>query len=235
MPDWLTYTPESFLMFSERTYRRLFELHNTTLWPLHAVAAIAGIIIAILLFRGGRGSARTVSALLAAAWLAVACGWFEWRFSTIHTGGRMMAAAFALEAVALLWFGVVRHRVEPERPAGVAGWIAFAILVFGALMNPLLGRALGRPWTQTELFGLAPDPTVLATLGVLILAQRARWFLWIIPVGWCLFSGLTLWAMHTPDAWLPPAIAIAGVALVIARQRRQANHAPLSQEPNPKN
>jgi hypothetical protein len=215
-------------MFSERTYRRLFELHNTTLWPLHAAAGIAGVVIVFLLFRGGPGSARTISALLVAAWLAVAGAWFEWRFSTIHTGGRMMAAAFAIEATALLWFGALRNRIELTRPAGAIASVAAALLAYGLFLQPIVGRLLGRPWTQSEFFGLAPDPTIAATIGVLVLARRAPWFLWVIPIGWSLFSGMTLWAMHTPDAWLPPTIAIAGASLSIVHHRRIRADAPRS-------
>jgi hypothetical protein len=228
MADWLTYSPETFLMFSERTYRRLFELHNTTLWPLHAAAGIAGVVIFFLLFRGG--SARTISALFAAAWLAVAGGWFEWRFSTIHTGGRMMAAAFTLEALALIWFGVIRRRVVPEHPAGIGGWVAFAILILGLLLLPLLGRAIGRPWSQSEVYGLAPDPTAIATIGILLLVRRAPLLLWVVPLGWCLFSGLTLWALQTPDAWLIPAIAIVGAGIAVARRRERGGQIPIRQK-----
>jgi hypothetical protein len=228
MSDWLTYTPETFLMFSERTYRRLFEMHNAALWPAHFATLLAGAAILVLVFR--RGAGRTVAVMFAATWLFVAIAWFWMRFSTIHTGGRMMAGAFAVEAVALLWFGAVRSRIEIARPAGAVAWCGVAVFAYEILLHPALGRALGRPWTQSEVFGLAPDPTVIATIGALLVARRAPWFLWVIPVCWCLFSGLTLWAMHTPDAWLPPAIAIGGLALAVALRRTHGNQSPIRQK-----
>ena len=33
MPEWWTYSLSDFLMFSPRTYYRLFELHNAAIWP----------------------------------------------------------------------------------------------------------------------------------------------------------------------------------------------------------
>jgi len=224
MPDWLTYTPETFLMFSERTYRRLFEMHNAALWPAHAAAILAGVVILVLIFRrGGAAAGRPLAIVLAVASFAVALAWFWTRFSTIHTGGRPMAMAFAVEALALLWFGAVRDRFDAARPKGIRDWVAVFLLAYGLLLHPLLGCALGRPWAQLEVFGLAPDPIAIATIGALLLARRAPWFLWVVPAGWCLFSGLTLWAMRTPDAWLPPAIALGGVALATLSQRRPAH------------
>ena len=63
-----------------------------------------------------------------------------------------------------------------------------------------------------ELFGLAPDPTVLATLGVLVAADRVRWELFVIPVLWCAVTGATLWTMGAPEALLMP---LAGLSTLI--------------------
>jgi hypothetical protein len=38
----------------------------------------------------------------------------------------------------------------------------------------VVGRLFGRPWLQAEIFGIAPDPTVVATLGVLMTADRTH-------------------------------------------------------------
>jgi NADP-dependent 3-hydroxy acid dehydrogenase YdfG len=44
MTEWWTYRLSDFLMFSARTYRRLFELYNTEVWPLPVVAFIGGAL-----------------------------------------------------------------------------------------------------------------------------------------------------------------------------------------------
>ena len=38
MGDWLNYEAADFLLFSAEVYWRLFELENTALWPLPAIA-----------------------------------------------------------------------------------------------------------------------------------------------------------------------------------------------------
>jgi hypothetical protein len=89
-------------------------------------------------------------------------------------------------------------------------------LVLLALAYPMLGGLLGRPWTQAEVFGLAPDPTALGTLGVLLwLSARgsAAWWLWPIPWLWCLASGATLWTIQAPAAGLLPVLALLAAGL----------------------
>jgi hypothetical protein len=77
---------------------------------------------------------------------------------------------------------------------------------------PVLAPIFGRGWEQAEIFGMAPDPTAIATLGILLLLpSRRRGWLLVAPVAWCFISGLTLWAMKSPEAWLPPVAAVLGV------------------------
>jgi len=76
---------------------------------------------------------------------------------------------------------------------------------------------MGRPWSAGEVFGIAPDPTAVATLVVLALADgRARWWLMIIPLLWCAITGATLWTMESAEYLVAPlcALAAAGVALL---------------------
>jgi hypothetical protein len=80
-------------------------------------------------------------------------------------------------------------------------------LVYALAIHPLIAPLSGRPWTQAEIFGLAPDPTAIATLGVLVAAARPNWLLLILPLLWCIISGLTLWTMESPEAPLVPLAA----------------------------
>ncbi len=113
MTEWWTYSPANFLMFSARTYYRLFERHNAALWPAHILALLAGAAVLMLLWRRPNPrTARIATGVLATGWLVVAVAYFWSRYATIHTGGRWFAVTFAVQALALLWWGVVRARLE---------------------------------------------------------------------------------------------------------------------------
>ena len=55
---------------------------------------------------------------------------------------------------------------------------------------------------------MAPDPTVLGTLGLLLAAPRPpgawHWLVWPIPLLWCAVTGQTLATMGVAEAALLP-------------------------------
>ena len=69
---------------------------------------------------------------------------------------------------------------------------------------------------------MAPDPTVVGTLGVLLAADRIRWELFIIPVLWCAATGTTLWIMKSPEAFLMPLVGL--LALILAADKSLKGH-----------
>jgi hypothetical protein len=199
MSEWWTYGLRDLLPFSSRTYYRLFELYNLEWWPLHLLALALGVAVAALGRHGGERASRAIAVILAAGWLWVAWAFHGQRYASINLAAGYFAWAFAIEALLLLWLGAVRGgfapgRATPLQRLGGAGLFLFALLVF-----PLVGLQQGRSWKQAEVFAMAPDPTALATLGVLLWAGgRPLQWLFPIPLAWCLVSGATLWAMRSP-------------------------------------
>ncbi len=196
MSEWSTYTLADLLMFSARTYWRLLELYNLAVWPLHLATLALGLAIA---WSACRGDGRTAAVLLGLVWLWVAGAYHAQRYATISTAAPWFAAAFALQGMLLAGAGRVHVR------AGRAAVVAIALVL---ALWPLLAPLHGRPLTQAEVFGIAPDPTAALTLVLLAFAPRGHALLWPVPLLWCAVSGATLWTMHAPGAWLPPGLAM---------------------------
>jgi hypothetical protein len=222
MSEWWTYRPEDFLLFSPRVYWRMFEQYNAALWPLHVLALAAGLVIILLVAWRPRTSARWLALMLAIAWIFV--GWFFlWnRYATINWAAAYVAPAFAVEGLLLLICGSLLNGLAFDR-RGPARWTGYLLLAFALAGQPLLAPLQGRDWASSEVFGIAPDPTAIATLGVLLLARGKLLPLLVpIPVLWCLLSGTTLRTMGEPQAWAPHAallLAIAAWIWTIIRQR----------------
>jgi hypothetical protein len=90
------------------------------------------------------------------------------------------------------------------------------LVIFAVVLHPLIAPLVGRPWSQVEIFAIAPDPTVVATLGVLIhISGWRKWLLLPIPLLWCLVSGATMWVMQSADAASMPVVAAVAIAVVI--------------------
>ena len=71
-------------------------------------------------------------------------------------------------------------RLAFNDPRALTAKVGVALFLFALLLQPLIGPLAVREWSGVELFGLAPDPTVVATLGVLVAADRVRWELFVI-------------------------------------------------------
>jgi hypothetical protein len=217
MSEWWTYRLTSFLLFSPRTYHRLFELYNVAIWPLQLLGIAMGLAILALLMSQLKHEGRIVAGLLAVAWLWVAWAFLYDRYSQINWVAPWFAAAFALQALLLIVLGVMgRIEFEPARGARFA--VALAMVAIAVVGYPMLAPLFGRPWTTAEVFGMSPDPTAIATLAALALLRGAiRWLLIAIPLLACVLGTLTQRAMGEPEALVVAAAALVGVALASRR------------------
>ncbi|MGQ9369209.1 DUF6064 family protein [Azospirillum sp. ST 5-10] len=209
MAAWWTYRPEDFLLFSERVYWRLFELHNAAVWPLPLLTLALGLAMAL---RPGRWAALALAAL----WAFVGWSFFWERYATVNWAASYVAPAFALEALLLAFV-----RPDPDRVGRLRRGVGNGLIALAVLGYPLLAPLLGRPWSGAELFGIAPDPTAVATLGLLLLTPgRVAATACAVPVLWCLASGATLSTMGAPLPWTAAVVAAAlAVAATASRHR----------------
>lgn len=220
MSEWWTYRPSDFLMFAPRIYWRLFESINTAVWP--AQLLLVGAALAWVLWfmrRGAEAAPRASAVALALCWLFVAWAFLLQRYAPINWAADAFALGFALQGLGLLALvggGPLQASVQPWRRAAGLG-----LLLWALLGHPLLALLSGRPWMQAEVFGLAPDPTAIGTLGWLLLLEgRARVLLrclWLVPLAWCAISAATLGTMGEWTALVPLAAAL--LALAAARRR----------------
>lgn len=210
--EWWTYSLSDLLLFSPRTYYRLFELYNEAVWPMQVAAAAIGFVILALLLLRSPVAGRIMALLLAACWAWIAWAYLGRSYATINWAAVYFAYGFALQALLLLLVGAA-GLVKFTKPESRFAPVGLGLFVFALLIQPLIGPLLGRSWSEIELFGLAPDPTVVATLGVLLAADRIRFALMIVPLLWCAIGGATLSAMGAPEAIILPAAGLLAVLL----------------------
>jgi hypothetical protein len=225
MSEWWTYQPRDLLMFSQDTYYRLFELYNTEIWPLQLLALVAGLVILVLLYRPTPWSGRAIAALLAACWTFVAWAYFHERYATINLAAPYYALGFAAQAMLFVLVGVALNRLSFAKRGTSLSQAGHALFIAGLMIYPLMPAIFGRPWLQSELFGIAPDPTVFGTLGVLVAADRMRWELIVIPVLWSAVTGVTLWTMGSSDAAVTGVAALYALCIAVLRaiERKEPN------------
>jgi hypothetical protein len=171
MPDWASYAPADLVYVSPAAWARLYERFHAALWPAQPLALLAGGVLLACAAR--RRARRPALLLLALAWAMVG-GVFQQRWhAELNWAAPAIGWAWLLQAALLA--------LAATRPGTWAapGWrhrSGLALIALAALAAPLLPR--------TEVFGLTPDATALATCGMLICSKTERWgvALWPLPL-----------------------------------------------------
>ncbi|SHF14571.1 hypothetical protein SAMN02745148_01915 [Modicisalibacter ilicicola DSM 19980] len=210
------------LPYSTEVLFALFAEFNRTAWPVAVtfqVLALAALIL-VAYRPGQRASARALSALLAAAWAWVGIAFHWWHFAPFNFAAPWYGVAFLGQALLFAWAVLRRELRYRWRSAGV-GWIGQALLLYALVGYPLVDWLLGHDWQSLRLFAMAPGPTMLFTMGALLLVQgRTPYHLLVIPVLWGVVGGVLAWRSGLPQDAILPVASLLGLGLVVARNRR---------------
>jgi len=214
MAEWSSYSLSDLLLFSLQAYIGLFELLNTALWPAHMFILAVGLGIGLLVLKRSGAGYRFIWGLLGLLWI-----WTGWYFFSVHYTAINWAAAYVAPAFWLqgLLFGL--FAVAPQSPdirytRTAADRTAIVLYLFALIGYPAVTLALGRSLDSVEFLGISPDPGVAATLAILVLSRGSFiWLAWIVPIMWCVLTGLTLWMLGSPEFFIAP---LAGAAAVVA-------------------
>lgn len=164
---------------------------------------------------------RAIFAMLGLLWLWIAWSFFWERYATINWAAPYVTRAFALEGLLLTFFGAIRPRLALTPSRTDLDILSIALFAFAIAAYPLLPFFLGRSFASAEIFGIAPDPTAVATLAALALTRgRFRAALMIIPALWCVITGATLWTMETGDFFVAPLAVMLSVWLAVYTTRK---------------
>lgn len=225
MTEWWTYRPGDFLMFAPRTYWRLFELHNQAWWPAQPLLLVAGVAWLVWWMRCGAPALRVGAAALALALAFVGWAFMLQRYAPINWAASGFALGFFVAAAASAALASRSDLHAASLGRRRAAWSLCGSALVGC---PMLAAAFGRPATQAEFFGLAPDPTVLMTLGLLVglqansaLTRAVLAVLWVLVLTWCVVSAATLWTMGSAQGW----VMFVSAAIAVASVRVSARHA----------
>jgi Family of unknown function (DUF6064) len=218
--------------FTIEQFFAVFAAYNAAIWPAQIGAYILGIVaVAALWLR----RPKLIVSILALMWLWNAIGYHYLFFSSINPAAKLFAGLFALEAVVLaastvgsrsLSFRIAR---DFRTTAGLT-FNAFALAIY-----PALGFWAGHGLMAGPIFGVAPCPTTIFTIGFLLLA-RGRWVIWlsVIPVLWSLVGlAAALQLGMFEDLALPLASLVLLVTLVFEayRVRYPAGSSQVSKKP----
>lgn len=207
MGDLSTYSLTDFIPLTPEVYFRLFVRLNDYAWPAHILAVALGFGA---LWALSRGRGRLFSAALAACWIWVGYAFHLSLYAELNWAATYFGWAFIIQGGLLLSSGFT-GRFDPPggAPTKGPGRYGLAVALLALVAFPIVGIVDGQNWRGIQVFGVAPDPTALFTLGALLIAERTPWHLLAIPILWAVVTGATAWTLGAPGG-----ITTAGVTVV---------------------
>lgn len=213
MGDLSTYELSHFIPFTAEVYDRLFVRHNAAWSPLPALTVALGFFA---LWAALRGRGRWLGVALAAAWAWVGYAFLYDIYGTLNWAGEYFAYGFWVQSGILLAMGLGGWLDAPAGPRVFRG-IGAAIAMWGLAIHPLIAPLAGRDWAGVELFGHAPEPTALVTLGLALMVARSRLLAMLAPALWMVIAAATAWVLDGPAGLVAPVVAALALAAAVAR------------------
>lgn len=223
--------------FTVAQFFTVFADYNAAIWPAQIVTYGLGVLAVIALGLRGAHSNQIILSALAIIWAVNGIGYHFLFFAEINPIAKAFAAFFLLQsilfAMSVLFPGDLRFEVRATlRSAAGVSFIAYALLIYG-----LLGYWAGHGLMAGPMFGVAPCPTTIFTIGMLLLA-RGKWLVWlsIIPILWSLVGLAAALQLSIPEdfglpaAGLVLAFALATEAFMVRRGQRAAASSTLRQQ-----
>ena len=174
--------------FTHDQFLDVFGAYNRALWPAAILIWLLTAAAIAVLYRRGPRTSRLVAAGLAFHWGWAGLVYDLAFFRSINPTATVFGAMFVLQAAIFLWRGVLGSQLSFQPTSAIWGRVGGALIIY-ALLYPALGLALGLAYPRFPSFGV-PCPTVILTVGLLLLAPRREVrLLSAIPVLWAAVGG----------------------------------------------
>ena len=161
----------------------------------------------ILALRDSKLSSRVASGILALFWIWMGTFYHIIHFSVINSAAWIFGIFYILQGLLFIIFGVIFGKLAFRftlKPLPIIG--AFFIL-YAMVVYPLLGISFGHNYPRAPMFGVAPCPTTIFTLGILMWTTKSvPGYLLAIPFLWSIIgmsAAVNLRVPKTMDLSLP--------------------------------
>ena len=192
--------PRMGLPFTRLEFLQVFSDYNQSIWPLQILAGALGIFALALLFSDRPWANRLIAGILAVLWMTVGVGYHWLFFSSINAAAYLFGGLFVIAALIFLVEGAVRNRIGFRLVRGIRGWLAATLFAYALIVYPAVGLVVTHPYPETPLFGVAPCPTTIFSLGLLLLASHPKPILLAaVPMLWAGIGGSAAVLLDVPQ------------------------------------
>jgi membrane protease YdiL (CAAX protease family) len=199
--------------FTVAQFFAVFADYNAAIWPLQIVAYGLGGVAVITLWMRGPLSNQVILLVLAILWALNGIGYHFLFFSEINPIAKAFALFFLLQSILFAAAAWVPNDLRFDIRLNFRSLAGLLFIVYALLIYEVLGYWAGHGLMAGPLFGVAPCPTTILTIGMLILA-RGKWVVWlsIIPILWSLIGVAAALQFGVPEDL---ALPVAGAVLMV--------------------
>jgi len=203
------------LPFSFESLFALIGEYNRSVLPAAIIANLLGAVLLYTFYRKTETKSHLVFIVLALAWLWVGAVFYMNHLAMLYFAAPYFGGIFLLQGLILLLTGYFRRQIVFSDGRDYKGILGYIFMVFALLLYPVADGLLGTGWPDIRFFGIAPEPTILFTLGALMLIRpRVPFYLLILPIIVSFVTLFSTWVLAILQDWLIPFAAIAAIFFI---------------------
>ncbi len=200
------------LPFTTDQFFAVFARYNAAVWPAQIVAYPLGMAAVGALWMDTPLGRRLILSGLALSWAWNGIAYHLLHFAPVNPAARVFAALFVLQAILLAGTAALPRDLRFAAGADLRTALGLGLIAYAMLVYEVLGYWSGHGLMTGPLFGVAPCPTTIFTIGILLLMRGApRAWLSVIPVIWAVIGSTGAVLLNVPEDF---GLAIAAALLV---------------------
>lgn len=166
----------------------MFTTYNQAVWPMPIVMYVLAIAAFIFTLQKKQSSNALVLHILSFFWLWNGIVFSLFYFSIFSPMFFLTALLFIFQTVVLFLNGSglgVKPRLSFRFQNNFKTWAGIIFIIYALILYPVIGWATGHAYPAGPIFGTAPCPSAIFTVGILLLSEKKiPKILLIIPVLW---------------------------------------------------
>ncbi len=207
--------------FTVEQFFTVFKNYNEAIWPAQVMAYILGILVLVLVWRTGKISNRLIGGILAIFWIGMGIFYHIIHFSVINPAALIFGAVFILQGLLFLVLGTLLDKLSLRISAKPLPVIGACCVLYAMVIYPALGVFFGHVYPAAPMFGVAPCPTTIFTIGVLLWTTKpVPACLLIIPFLWSLIGMSAAIHLRVPQDYGLVVAVVLGTVLLLIQNRK---------------
>jgi hypothetical protein len=207
--------------FTVEQFFEVFKNYNEAIWPAQILAYVLGILALVLAWRQGKISDRLIGGILAVFWLWIGVFYHILHFSAINPAAMVFGIVFILQGLLFFVVGTLLDKLTFRLTAKPLPVIGAICILYAMVIYPVLGVCFDHTYPAAPMFGVAPCPTTIFTIGILLwTTSRVPGYLLVIPFLWSLVGMSAAISLRVPQDYGLVISVVCGTVLLVVQNRR---------------